>query len=1011
VSAQTKGGSRGAILFLLLLAVSRSSLGLDPDRTIEQFFHTTWTVSDGAPSGITQMVQTTDGYLWLATQTGLIRFDGVRFLPYEPANRMLPSHTIASLLATPDGGLWMGFVPSGAAFLKGGQLVTYDQSSGLPTAPVYALGRDGEGTVWLGTTRGLMRLEGATWRAIGSDWGFPEITVDSFFLDHQGRFWVSTIEGLFCLPPHARSFERNAGRSVRLAETKDGTLWMAENRTPLRPFPPSKSVIELEGNQILIDRDDSMWVVTYGDGLARIPNPAKLTNVRVPSDSRVIQRFAQKDGLSDNRVTSVLEDQEGNLWMGTKGGLDRFRRRNVVSGPFPYGSDNQDLAVIADRAGSIWAGNIDQPLMQFQGNKMSFRGGKQRISCAYRGSDGTLWFGGENSLTRLAGDRLETIPLPHQVDPALQWRVQALTQDPAGGVWVSVSQNGIFRLDRGVWTQWGGVAALAKRTAVILFTDPAGRVWFGYTGNAVAVLDKDTVRTFSAPEGLQVGTVTAIGQSHGRIWVGGQFGLAVFDGNRFTMVVTEAGGFKDVSGIVETANGDLWVNQGNGLAHISSAEVEATLKDVLHRMHGEIFDFQDGVLGTASPIRPLPSAILANDGRVWLSGTNGVSWIDPSRIYKNPLAPPVSVEAIYADGQHYEASTSATLPVLPSNVRIEYTALSLSVPERVRFRYRLEGFDKGWQDAGTRRAAFYTGLGPGRYHFHVIACNNDGVWNEAGAIVDLIVPPAFYQTAWFTAFCITAAGGLLWMLYLLRLRQMAAQMQSRLAERLAERERIARELHDTLLQGIQGMILRFQAATNRISASDPVRGLLEQALDGADEVMVEGRERVRDLRAHAHTALALSQAFSLVGEELLQDHPRTAFRVVVDGAPRELHLLVRDEAYRIGREALLNAFSHSGARRIEVELTYKRAELQLQFRDDGSGIDPKILGLGRPGHWGLTGMRERAEKMGARLDIRSGAGAGTEIELRISSALAYRDMPGGSLLRWPWRIKPKERIG
>jgi len=274
----------------------------------------------------------------------------------------------------------------------------------------------------------------------------------------------------------------------------------------------------------------------------------------------------------------------------------------------------------------------------------------------------------------------------------------------------------------------------------------------------------------------------------------------------------------------------------------------------------------------------------------------------------------VTIGSVFVDGRRLNASGPATLPVLPSNIRIEYTALSLSIPERVRFRYRLEGVDKGWQDAETRRAAFYNTLAPGRHRFQVIASNTDGVWNAAGATIELIVPPAFYQTSRFMALGVRAAGCMLWGLYLLRLRQIAARMQGRLEERLAERVRIARERHDTFLQGIQGTILRFQAAAKQISANDPARRMMEDALNRADHVMEEGRDRVRNLRAHVEPANELSQRFTRAGEELSQDYPDTTFRVAVKGTAEELHPMVSNEAYRIGREALVNAFCHAGLR-------------------------------------------------------------------------------------------------
>lgn len=664
---------------------------------------------------------TTDGYLWLGTQTGLIRFDGVTFQQYLPADGNLPSNTVSTLLATPDGGLWIGFAPHGAAFLKAGRIIRYGQSEGMPLATAFGFARTADGTIWVGTSRGLWRLEGAHWQSARARWSFPDVNVEQLFVDGAGTLWVSTSDGLFRLPSGAEQFERSAGRSVRLAQTRDGTLWRAEDHRYLRSVTnggDSSAAVrfELDANQLLVDRDNSLWVITGANGIARIAKPEK-------SAARDLEHFTQKDGLSDNRVTFAFEDREGNIWVATRGGLDRFRPRNVVPGLFPYGSEGQDLALVEDREGGIWAGNLGQPLMRFAGGTMQVQVDTQGISCAYREPDGTIWFGGFSSLARVAGGRYESVPFPSEVPAGETWPVQAIVRDSAGGLWVSVQQNGVFRQFEGVWTRWGGVEQLPQRTPTVMFTGGDGRTWFGYTDDEAAVLDHNAVRTFSQPEGLKVGTLTAINQVHRRIWIGGQFGLVVFDGQRFRPVSTAlAGGFNGVSGIVETANGDLWVNQSSGLAHFAAAEVDATLRDFRRSLHGQIFDFWDGVPGAASPIRPLPSVILAHDGRIWLTGTSGAAWIDPAHTYRNPVPPPVAVEAIVADGRGYDPRTPAKLPVLPSNVRIDYTALSLSMPERVEFRYWLVGHDTGWQEFVTRRSAFYTNLKPGEYRFRVIAC-------------------------------------------------------------------------------------------------------------------------------------------------------------------------------------------------------------------------------------------------------------------------------------------------
>ncbi|HEY3823781.1 MAG TPA: two-component regulator propeller domain-containing protein [Bryobacteraceae bacterium] len=1005
----------GVLVFAALSSLSPAALALDADRSIDQFFHTSWTVKDGAPTGLTRITQTTDGYLWLATQTGLVRFDGIRFTRFEPSNGRLPSNSIASLLPTADGGLWIGFVPNGAAFLKNGRIVSWTQREGLPAAPVYAIGLDGEGTVWAGTSRGLWRFENSRWTRSRAESGFPDTTVNEFYLDREKCLWVSTLDGLFYLPLHGHRFERVSSESPLLAQTAYGRFWMSDNQGLLRPFSrnadraliPAPRGVRLDATQLLLDRDNTLWIMTRDNGIVRMAHPDDVAHAL----DKPLQHFTLKDGLTDDRVTAAFEDREGNIWAATRNGLDRFRPKNVFASPFPYGDEGWDLALVSDTEGAVWAGNLGQSLMRLKDNRLSRTGGVQRITCAYRDPSGVLWFGGESSLAKVIGGRLQSARLPPQIDLARGWVVQAITADKTGALWISVQQNGVFKLENGVWAQYGDVPALPRRTAVSMFTDPRGRIWLGYTGNALAVLDNARVQTFSAPDGLETGMVTAMAWSHGRLWVGGEFGLGFFDGARFHMISSENDSqFRGVSGIVATSGGDLWLNQAPGVTHIARSEIDAVIGDTRHRLDTRVFDFRDGVSGLASPVRPVPSAIQSSDGRIWVSGTTGVSWIDPSRIYLNRFPPPVSIESIAVDGRTVGSGSAAELPVSPFNVRIDYTALSLSVPERVRFRYRLEGFERDWQDAGTRRTAFYTKLGPGHYRFHVIASNNDGVWNTEGGTAEIVVPPAYFQTTWFAILCVSAAAGCLWILYLLRMRQVAAQMQSGLNERLAERERIARELHDTLLQGIQGMILRLQGAANRISPNEPARHMMEDALDAADAMMAEGRERVRDLRAHSEAPGSLAEAFSAVAAQLSGDGAYPAFRVVLEGDQRELTPLVRDELYRIGREALVNAFAHAHARLIEAELVYRPHELQLHFRDDGSGIDPIVLTAGgRPGHWGLTGMRERAKRLGAAFEIRSRAGAGTEIDLKVSATVAYTNTASSTFLRRVLRIKSRTK--
>jgi ligand-binding sensor domain-containing protein len=1009
-----KSGRRGSWLSralpLFLLAASHNIFGLDRDLTIAQFYHTAWTVADGAPMNVQILAQTADGYLWLGTSSGLTRFDGVRFQRYDPAKGdTFPSQDISALFATPDGGLWVGFRTGGATIVHNGRARSYGLKDGLPLSTVHDFALDREGAVWAATSSGLFRFETSRWNKIGSDWGFFAESAIDLFADNQGKLWVNGAMDLFCLSPGVHFFQtRKMANDWNIHQTPDGALWLSEYRGDMQAiygpllgqvFDRSKPALELPGSLTgaLVDRDGSMWMA--GDGVRRIANLEKLTGTRVASTSSLIQQFDHKDGLTDDRATAVLEDHEGNIWVATAVGLDRFRRKNVVQGPF-LPMMNYAPALMADRKGMVWAGS-EKSLVTVDNGGVSVREGVRmsipfgiraimpQVACAWPDSEGAFWLGGLGELTRFANGRFEKIEFPAGVPSDGHWDVQAITRDHTGDLWVSILRYGVYRRHDGVWTRLGNLQALPKETAVTLWTDSGGRVWFGYTRNKIGLWDGDRVRMFSSSEGLHIGNVLAIGGRGDHIWAAGQFGLALFDGNRFRMVAGETDAdFRGISGVVETSHGDFWLNQATGVAHIPAAEIARRLQDAHHSLGYDLFDFRDGVSGAAPQFRPLPSAVLAGDGRIWMSGSSGIYWVDPARIYKNPLPPPVTIETIYADDRRYDPHETSRLPVLPANVRIEYTALSLSIPERVRFRYQLEGYDKNWQDGGTRRAASYTKLPPGHFRFHVIACNNDGVWNQTGAVAAIVVPPTFFQTIWFEGLCACAALGLLWSLYVFRLRQISAQMHGRLEERLAERTRIARDFHDTLLQTIQASKLVAEDALATHTEPGPERDALSLLSGWLGQATEEGRSALNSLRSSTVEGNDLAEAFRRAGEECSFQR-QIEFAVSVEGSGREMHPIVRDEVYRIGYEAIRNACAHSGADRVAVELSYLE-NLVLRIHDNGKGIDPDVAAKGRGGHFGLVGMYERAARIKGKLTISSTLEAGTDVELVVPRSIVFQ---------------------
>jgi signal transduction histidine kinase len=880
---------------------------------------------------------------------------------------------------------------------------------------------------------------------------------NTVFVDHAGTVWVGTPTSVADLAGGERRFQIAAQGLLlvkNFAESPNGTLWMAETGYGVRPVPllgkNNGGPAILVGSQaITFDHEGSLWITTLGDGIRRIPYPERLRQPKIKGPSAwqfrntQVEAFGQQNGLTSDYINCVLQDREGNIWIGASGGLDRFRQSPIVSVPvhpisfrgalpIPSVHSFATTALAAGDRGGIWAAGIGpQVLLRLQNDKIATQLRDRYVDCIYRDPKGVVWFATPWSIYRIADENPDAsepahgamaydygndvpagrgltmrrldLPSGGRIAVNLQSRVKAITQDRSGRLWISM-ESGTFRLERSGWTNLESLGG-PPGTATAEFTDSQGRIWFGFT-HSIAMLDGDRVRILSGKDGVQVGAVTSIQGNGTKIWIGGEFGLEFFDGNRFQQVTPSDGiAFGGISGIVADADGGLWFAENRGAIHIREDQLRQSGPV---KVKFDSFGLLDGL--TAELRGPLasPSAVRTTDGRIWFATTEGLAWINPMRIARNTVPPPIFIQSVIANGRKYDNTTSMSLPPRIANLQITYTATSLTIPERVRFRYKLEGQDKEWQDAGTRREAFYTNLDPGSYQFHVIACNNDGVWNEAGTVLQFVVLPAFHQTVWFRTLCVIALALCVWLLYLLRLKQAMAQVQQGLRARMEERVRIARELHDTLLQGFQGLMLRFYAVTKTIPEDHPARRSMENALDRADEILLEGRERVRDLRQDEISPNELPHMLAACGQELSGNYT-IRFSLSVIGTQQPLHPTVAYESYLIGREALTNAFQHSRSSKIEVEITYDHSRVGLRVRDDGMGINHDVLHRGRVGHWGLPGMRERAQKIGGQLKIWSQDGAGTEIELTIPAAIAYPFSEDGKS-RWRW-IKRLVRLG
>ena len=765
------------------------------------------------------------------------------------------------------------------------------------------------------------------------------------------------------------------------------------NREGAHVLQPTPSKVRKHGEDaqfgdFTFAENGSIWAVS-DKGLRRFDHVDQWPTLQA-MESAPGESFTTKRGLSSDAVWKVLIDREGSIWVGTNSGLDRLRRTVLSTLPLPQAPEH-DFSVVADDQGSVWTGNTELPLIHVaaDGSLTSFPKTRGAI-CLRLDRNGTIWAagGGTSLLWRSSGSGLSPMHYPEEELGA----VISLAVDRNNELWISTATGGTYRLSGGVWKKQN--EALERKPGILgaLTGDEQGNVWLGFS-NYVVRWDGSQYQRFSFPNGTRGVSETTMSVRGDHVWLGGSGGVSLFTQGHFKVLAWKDPNLPGrVSGVLETESGDLWMNGASGITHVSVAELAKWLRDPGYAVSGERLDALDGLPGLSAERIPEPSLAESRDGRMWFATTRGIAWLDPATLHKNRnhLPPPVVISSILTNGKTYAGSRDLTLPAHTDRLEIDYTALSLAIPERVLFRYRLDGIDSEWQDAGTRRQAFYTHLPPGSYRFRVIACNNDGVWNESGASLGIAIKPAFYQMWWFAALVVLAAAALLWWAVRLRIAGIAHQLQDRLAERVAERERIARELHDTLLQSLFGLTLRFHTAANRLPAGDPAREALDEALQESDKVMQEGRERVLNLRARHTESASLADTLAETGHQLRAIHPAN-FEISVEGRPRPLDTIVQEEILLIGREALTNAFRHSGAQNIMVKVAYHRGALHLPVSDDGRGIDEAVLKAGyRSGHWGLPGMRERANKMRGDLRVGRRKEGGTQIDLQVPAAIVYR---------------------
>jgi ligand-binding sensor domain-containing protein/signal transduction histidine kinase len=1055
---------RCAIPGLAVLCFAVSASAVDPTRTVSQYLHDSWETERGLPGGsITAIAQTSDGYLWIGTDKGLVRFDGLNFQQFERAHpNPILIGPVRTLLVDASDNLWILLQNTQVFRYQNGnfELIRGETENGTTamargTSGAVLLSSLAVGTVTYSDNRfrslsstalptdapGVVNSEAPGKRATPFSWfdrlAAPTSVVISIAQTDDGKIWLGTERrGLFSLQGGRVSGALNGRVNTEincLLPLQTSELWVGTaqgvlrwNGTELTLAGVPSSLRNLDVLSILRDRDSNIWVGT-SRGLFRYnANGVSLLSTHETTGP----------------VAALFEDRDGKIWIGSARGLERLRDSAFVTYSLPNLKSQSMGPLHVDSGGRIWIAPI-------QGGLRWLKEGKSGVvtadgiandivySITGTGKD-DVWVGRrQGGLTHLrySGNSF-TAKTYTQADGLAQNRVYAVYQSAkaaAAGpetakelaislrgafdtaavsreflnssdstVWAGTLSGGVSRFQKGKFRTFTTADGLSSNTVNAIVEDHAGTMWFG-TPNGLSLLSKGRWKVYGVQDGLPSASIDCLTEdSAGVLWIGSEAGLAYLRSGRVSVPKQLPPSLHEmIAGIAVDRTGTLWIATS---AHVVQVNRNRLLEGTLGSGDVHVYGLVDGLRGSEG-VKRCRSVVADALGRIWFSLNQGISVADPAHMPSFPSVLP-HLEAVSADGVSVDLSSPVRISSAQRRITFDYAALSLSNREPVKYRYMLADFDAGWSEPVTTREAIYTNLRPGSYRFRLLAGNGDDLQNHAEVTLPIAIEPQFWQTWWFLLICVLSFLLSVLVAFRIRMHQVNNRFSIRLEERVEERTRIARELHDTLLQSFQGLMLRFQAV-HELMQDGRAKKQLQETLKRADQAISEGRNAVYDLRSSTMLTNDFAQAVRAVGAEL-DTGGAVAFSLAVEGGPREFHPIIRDELYRITREALRNAFNHAHAHRIEVEITYAERLFRLRIRDDGEGIPPEVLKHGLPGHYGLNGMRERAEQMGAKFGIWSGAaGAGTEIELTVSGSIAYGKSANRFRL-WPFRAKVGE---
>jgi signal transduction histidine kinase/ligand-binding sensor domain-containing protein len=970
-------------------AADRPLLG---DRSpLGEYLIDVWHSENGLPNkAIQAIVQTRDGYLWLGTPGGLLLSDGVRFTFIGRGEPKVDN--VHALLEDRQGRLWIGTYGAGLHAYERGRFRSYGLADGLGSMNVRSLFEDRQGRLWVATNEGGVSIrEGDRFRTLRVGDGLTNDTVRVVYQAPDGRIWIGTNgRGLNCwdagrlqayavkpgsLSDYDRSGPPSSENVLDLWQGEDGTLWIGTDdgglwhlaRGRIGAFLTQRDLGGSGVRRLLSDASGALWIGGDGGGLHRLLGGR-------------MQTLTSQDGLPNDIVTSLFEDREHNIWVGTRDGLARLKRRTFKTIGKPEGLTNDFVtAVRGSGSGGFWVGTrvglrfVDRD----QAAALPVRPGlpDDMVLSLLEDRSGALWIGMRDGLWRVQRGDISRVPRKYGLSGE---SVNALAEGTNGDVWAGTSR-GVSRISGDTVTAIPEAEGLRNVTAVLAAAD--GSVWAGAEGAGLARWQGGRWTRYGIRDGLVHASVTSLYSDGDSLWIGTLGGLNRMRGGRLRGY-TPANGLPAgyVVSLVDDGRGSLWMGSLTGVSRVEKRLFDEFDAGRVARVTGRTFDKSDGMRSSQCNRVGQPSAWRDGQGRLWFSTLRGLVVVDPAHTPSSAQPPPVTIEEVRVDDGILASGAPAVLPSGRTRFEFHYTALALTDPSKVRFRYKLEGFAPDWVDAGTRRVAYYTSIPPGEYRFRVMASNAEGLWSDGDANFAFTLAAPFYRRSLFWAAVAAAALALAFAFHRLHLRQVKAQF----AAVTAERARIAREIHDTLAQGFVGIGVQLETAAKMQSTSaEQAREHLDRARILVRSSLAEARRTVWALRSEALEQHDLAGALAQVARQLSGDHE---VKVRVSGQSRRLPVEVENNLLRIGQEALANAARHAHAGEISVDLRFGDGVVRLSVQDDGCGFDVEHAAQAASGHFGLAGIRERVHNLGGELNLLSRPGQGSEVVVEVPVA-------------------------